>query len=353
MRLDYLIPLLSLCALCGCGGQQTSRHERGVMLVRPVEMPAEQVRSLPGVVKEAKSVSVAFKTPGQISRLLVKEGDFVRQGQLVALLDDADYRLGVEALQIQYDQLSDEFRRTEQLYREKSVSTNDYEKAKAGLRQLEVQLRSNQNKLDYTRLHAPASGHIQTVNFEEAEMVDAGTPVLTLLASGNLEVETYLPADLYLQRDDIKAVYCRSGLGGDRPVRMNIVSIVPKADGNQLYKVRLAFADDRHPGLSAGMNVVADIHMADTNARPGVFTLPLRTVFDDNGQTCVWVLSPDSTVRKTPVTLRGLDASGNAVVSSGLRGGEQVVRAGVNVLREGEKVSVIAESSTTNVGGLL
>ena len=89
MRLDYLIPLLSLCALCGCGGQQTSRHERGVMLVRPVEMPAEQVRSLPGVVKEAKSVSVAFKTPGQISRLLVKEGDFVRQGQLVALLDDS------------------------------------------------------------------------------------------------------------------------------------------------------------------------------------------------------------------------------------------------------------------------
>ena len=353
MRHDYLIPLLSLCLLCGCGKQQPSRHERGVMLVHPVATPVEQVRTLPGVMKEAKSVNVAFKTPGQISRLLVKEGDFVRQGQLVAVLDDADYRLGVEASQIQYEQFSDEFRRTEQLYREKSVSTNDYEKAKAGLRQLEVQLRSNQNNLDYTRLHAPASGHVQAVNFEEAEMVDAGTPVLTLLTTAPLEVEAYLPTDLYLRRDGFSAIYCRSALDGGRPARMDILSIAPKADGDQLYKLRLAFTDGALPGLSAGMNVETDIHVADTAASSGVFTLPLRTVFDDGGRTCVWVLSPDSTVRKTPVILRGLDASGNAIVTSGLRGDEQVVKAGVNALRDGEKVSVIPESSTTNVGGLL
>ena len=352
MKQCYLIPLLSLCILCGCEREQAARQARGVMVVRPVEMATEETRVLPGVAREAKSVNVAFKTPGEISRLLVKEGDFVREGQLVAVLDDADYRLGVEALEIQHEQFAREFRRTDRLYREKSVSTNDYEKAKAGLRQLEVQLQSNRNKLEYTRLYAPASGRVQSVHFEEAEMVDAGTPVFSLVAAGPLEVEVYLPAGLYARREGIEAIYCRSSLEGSRAARMELIGIVPKADGNQLYKARLAFAEGCLPGISAGMNVEVDVHVADTNARPGVFTLPLRSVFEEGGEKRVWVLSADSTVHEVPVTLRGLDASGNAVVS-GLRGGETVVKAGVNALREGDKVRVIAESSSTNAGGLL
>jgi len=54
------------------------------------------------------SLNVAFKTAGQIESVNVKEGDYVRASQLLASLDDKDYKLGLEALQVQYDQLSDE-----------------------------------------------------------------------------------------------------------------------------------------------------------------------------------------------------------------------------------------------------
>ena len=149
--------------LCGCGGEaeKASGPIHSVMCVRPVPEGGQTVKTLYGVVREAGEVNLGFKTPGQISRICVKEGDFVRKGQLVAELDRADYKLGVEAAQVQYDQLSREVERLKRLRDSKSLSGNDYDKAVAGLRQVEVQLQSNRNKLDYTRLYAPAGGVVQ------------------------------------------------------------------------------------------------------------------------------------------------------------------------------------------------
>ena len=174
MNKTVLSFVLFLVLFCGCKGGTGERFVRSVTLVRPVRMGGEYLKSFAGIVQEAKEISLGFKTAGQIERICVKEGDFVRQGQLVAVLDDADYKLGVEALQIQYDQLEDEVARIKQLYEKKSVSVNDYEKAVAGLRQLAVQLQISRNKLDYTRLCAPRDGYVQAINFDEAEMVDAG-----------------------------------------------------------------------------------------------------------------------------------------------------------------------------------
>lgn len=127
--------------LCACGG---TSHEnsgiRSVVLTEPVLLESTHVINRPGIVREAHTISLGFKTAGQIERIHVQEGDYVRRGQLLAELDAADYRLGVEALQIQYDQLEDEIARTKQLFDQKSVSANDYEKAVAGLKQLGVEL---------------------------------------------------------------------------------------------------------------------------------------------------------------------------------------------------------------------
>ena len=67
----------------------------------------------------------------------------------------------------------------------------------------------------------------------------------------------------------------------------------------------------------------------------------------------MWVFERDSTVSKQPVVLNGTDAEGRAVVVEGLTGEERIVRAGVHVLREGERVRVVEKTSETNVGGLL
>ena len=98
--------------LCACsGGDREAARERSVCLTRPEALSEETVKLYSGIVKEAHEISLGFKTAGQIARIHVAEGDRVRRGQLLAELDDADYRLGVEALQVQYDQVRDEVKR--------------------------------------------------------------------------------------------------------------------------------------------------------------------------------------------------------------------------------------------------
>ena len=58
-------------------------------------MQATRMKCYPGIVREAHTIGLGFKTAGQIERICVKEGDYVRRGQLLAELDAADFRLGV------------------------------------------------------------------------------------------------------------------------------------------------------------------------------------------------------------------------------------------------------------------
>lgn len=345
-----MIVVAGVFASCGDAPQGGSTVH-SVMVTTPEAMEGTVVKNYSGIVREAHTINLGFKTPGQIERILVAEGDYVHKGQLLAELDDADYRLGVEALQIQYDQLKDEVGRTEQLYRQKSISANDYEKATAGLRQLGVQLQANKNKLNYTKLYAPTDGYIQAVNFSPAEMVDAGTALFTLLDVSRMEVVADIPVAEYQQRDRFTRYFSRvAGSASELP--MQLLSLTPKADGNQLYQLRLAFVGQPDKQLTAGMNVEVGIVMADTTATTGV-VVPLCAVFRDGDTSCVWVLGADSTLVKQQVMLDGNDVQGRAVIREGLTGNEQIVRAGVNMLQQGEKVHVIERPSKTNVGGLL
>lgn len=347
----WWIPLAAL-VLSGCSGERSeSPYVPSVCLTQPVALGDETTRTYSGVVSAAHEVNLGFKTAGQLARIHVTEGDYVRRGQLLAELDDADYRLAVEALQIQYDQLQDEVERTKRLFEQRSVSANDYEKAQAGLRQLGVQLQVNRNKLDYTKLYAPTDGYVQQVNFSPAEMVNTGTALLSLLDVSRMEVEVDIPAGEYLQRDRFTHFTCRAaGVEGEVPMRLS--GILPKADGNQLYHLTLAFAAQPDRQLTAGMNVEVRITSTDTTLRQGV-AIPLKALFLAGDVPCVWVLGADSTVHRRAVVLDNTDAQGRAVVIDGLNAEEQIVRAGVSALDEGMKVRVVAEPSQTNVGGLL
>ncbi len=350
----FITTVIVAGALCACGNTPCEESvTRSVELTEPVLLESTRTIRRSGIVREAHTISLGFKTAGQIERIHVSEGDYVRRGDLLAELDAKDYRLGVEALQIQYDQLEEEVERTKRLFEQKSVSANDYEKAVAGLRQLGVQLQVNKNKLDYTKLYAPTDGYVQSVNFSPAEMVDAGTALFTLLDVSHMEVAVDIPVNEYRQRDRFVRYECTAaGIGGSMP--MKLLGVTPKADGNQLYGLRLTFAQRPDRGLTAGMNVEVGIVIADTSSVTGV-AVPLCAVFRDDvrNEPCVWVFGQDSTVTRRPIVLDGTDAEGRAVVIGGLTGQERIVRAGVHVLRDGERVRVVEKPSETNIGELL
>lgn len=338
--------------LAACNTNKEEKFVRSVKLVQPVALGNVSYKSLSGTVKESREISLGFKTGGQIDKILVKEGDFVRQGQTIAMLDQEDYQLGVDAYQIQYDQMKNEVERMKQLYEAKSLNGNDYEKAVAGLEQLRVQLQINKNKLEYTTLKAPVSGYIQTVNYEKAEMVQAGSPIVNLLDVSKIEVEVDIPASLYMQQEKFSGFSCASSLSPNVSHPLTLISINQKASSTQLYKMLLSLTDNHSTKLTAGMNVVVNISLTDAQPNITGFTLPVNSIFSEQEKSYVWVLGNDSTVSKREIKLQGIDTTGKAIITEGIQGNEQIIKAGVHSLTENEKVHVLPESDKTNVGGL-
>jgi multidrug efflux pump subunit AcrA (membrane-fusion protein) len=120
-----------------------------------------------------------------------------------------------------------------------------------------------------------------------------------------------------------------------------------------LYKVRLGLQPDQAKNVTSGMNVEVSLEM-DQSAESKGLTLPLSAVFQKEGKCYVWIYdSKTGSVKQTAVTVEKMNAEGKAVITSGLNGEEQVVKAGALVLENGEKVKVIAKPSKTNVGGLI
>ncbi len=350
-----LVLMLVAMFLMSCIGEHSDRAvvSHHVIVVNPVASNGSCVKRLAGHIREASQINVAFKTPGQLIEINVKEGDYVRAGQLLARLDDSDYKLGVEAYQLQYDQLSEEVNRLRALHDAKTISGNDFEKAETGLKQLAVQLQANKNKVAYTRLYAPCDGYIQKVNFEKTEMVDAGTPVFSLLDTKHFEVELMIPNQLLAQQQDFGAIEGCVSLPGENLVfPLSLLSISPKADANQLYSTRLLVKAPAPKQLCAGMNVEVRIGINGDSGVGELYAVPLHAVFDNHGVSCVWVLGSDSVVSAREVKYQHIDEHGNAVVS-GVSGDDRVVKAGVECLTEGEKVIVIDKASERNVGGLI
>lgn len=349
-----MLGALLMTLLMGCSDRATNSDEpvHSVMVVTPENGDGEVQKTFSGIVEEGREIGVSFKTGGQLSRILVKEGDMVREGQLLAVLDDSDYQLGYDAARLQYEQMERELARLKKLYDAKSISGSEYDKAATGLEQLRVQLRSEENRLSYTKLYAPTSGYVQSVNFETAEMVGAGSAVVSLLDVKQLEITFNMPSSLYLKKDKFKGFTCQGAFSQGKMVPVKLISITPKADSNQLYKVRLALSPKEASNVTSGMNVEVHLDMEGEQSRG--MTLPVSALVQMDAQSYVWLLDPaTSTVSRRAVTTGDVVGDGRVIITSGLQGDEQVVRAGASVLLDNEKVRVIERNSETNVGGLL
>ena len=333
-------------AVTSCGVKENDSREaeviHNVFVVHPVAQGIAETRSFSGVVEENRTISLGFKTGGQIETINVKEGDHVKKGQLLATLDTKDYELVVKQLQVQYDQQKSDHERLSYLHDRSNVSESEFEKSASGLEQLGVQLQLNKNKLEYTRLYSPVSGVITAVNFEKAEMVDAGRPVFDIMDDGQLEIVVDLPVRDFMNRDRFNVIELAGKDGASYP--LSVLSITPKADNNQLYQMKLAVPAEAAAGLTSGMNVTVNVTEGQADGEQSSdCTVPLRAVFERGGHSYVWVLSGDSTVEAREVKVLSA-GSGEVVIGDGLEPGDAVVRAGVHSLHDGEKVNVITRT---------
>ena len=330
--------LLATAAATGCRSNETGhKDEHKTAAVANVRTAAAQsigstrTVTYPGRIQPAKDVNLSFRVAGPVAAVHFREGQHVRQGDTLAEIEERDYAIQLTATTAQYEQVKAEAGRVIELSDRGSATQNDYDKARYGLEQITALYHAHQNALNDTKMLAPFDGYVQQVHFEAGETVGAGMPVITLISDGAPIVVDVYPGKTF---------------------ELRLIDITKKANLNQLFTARYALrpAPDGtlpHSGISTGVCIE---YRTDEN---GTVSIPATALFEDRGETCVWTVGPDNTIRRRAVNADDIDRDGNARIISGLKAGETVVTAGVNSLKDGAQVKVLPGKSATNPGNLL
>lgn len=328
---------------CGIRDQENEHKLRNIILVHPTPLSTTTSSTYSGVIEEGANITAAFMAEGKISKISVKEGDRVQKGQLLAVLDDTDYKIGVSQLEAQFNQMTKEKVRMDAMFEKNNISPSDYEKFSTGYEQLMLQLDMAHRKLGYTRLYAPSSGYIASKYMNEGELVGAGTPVFNIVDDSRLIANVDLPVNLYLNKDKITGAE-GSVPGISSPISLQTISFTPDPDNNMLYHMKLSVPTNVANELSPGVNIAVSIITCDDD-NPGLL-IPSRAIISDKGKYYVWVYNnPDSTINKKEIRLDGKPI-GRMTVVEGLTGSDEIVETGVRQFYEGEKVNVLNRQET-------
>ena len=138
----------------------------------------------------------------------------------------------------------------------------------------------------------------------------------------------------------------------DKKFRLTLTEISRKADNNQLYTLRLKLNPAGYPDLAPGMNT--NVIIAYRSGFGKRLCVPLNALFRENGQEQVWVYdAAEGVVKSRNVTTGDIICEDRVEILSGLSGDEEIVTAGVHLLRENQKVEILKPVSETNAGGML
>lgn len=326
---------------------------KDVPYVRTVTIGAETVdtaTTYPGEVRGRYESELAFQVAGKIVSRSVNLGDSVHAGDILLRLDPQDVEQNVEASQAaaaaaeaSYKLAKDNAARYTTLYQSGGVSqltmeqyNTQLEAAASTLRQARAQLIASSNQLAYTQLVADHDGVVANVSGEVGQVVAAGTPVVTVVQSGEQEVQIYIPENhldqISPEQKATVTFWALDNVTADGYIR----EIAPMADSvTRTYKVRVAVPD---LPASVKLGMTAKVHL--NNGSDQLILLPAAAVYQTGTQPQVWVVS-GSKVHTQNVTIDGY-AGNNVRISAGLQPGTVVVIGGVNKLAEGQEVRLEA-----------
>ena len=346
---------LPLAALLGaCTGKPPAEPLRTVRTAEVRYDNASEKSRYVGTVRARHEVDQAFRVGGKVVKRSVEVGQPVRAGDVVAVLDDTDYRLAEEAARqqlvaatAQAAQAESDRKRLAALKADGSVSASDEERADSNARTTKAaaeakakELDLARNRLAYTSLRASQGGVVTSVKFEVGQVVAEGQPVVSIANQVEPEVVVDIPED---QLASFKSARYKASIAS-APNEMFDVSLrelSPQAAAQtRTYRARMKPVDARVIPLGATATLFVE-HQA---GQGGVATLPAAAITQAGGQPALWIVRPagDSagTVSLLQVAVHGY--RNEEVLVSGPAAGDLVVTAGVQKMAPGLKVALQA-----------
>jgi len=292
-----------------------------------------------GSVASKRNVNVSAEAAGTLTRLSVSEGDNVRQGQLLAKIDDEILRNSIKELETSLDLAKTVFNKRENLWKQNIGTEIQYLEAKNNVESLERRLATTKSQLDQTTILAPFSGTVDHLFVKEGEMAQPGTPLLRLV--GNKEM--YIDADLsesyigdFVKGQPVEVIFPSLDESFTSQIHALGSTINEK---NRTFNIEVKVPD---LDLKIKPNMTAILRLKDFEANEAVI-VPTKLIQRDNQGEYVYVVndSDGKQVAEKREVQTGITYKNETLIENGLTGQELLIDEGFREVAEGHAIKEV------------
>jgi membrane fusion protein (multidrug efflux system) len=289
-------------------------------------------------VEGDEDVSLNAEMPGNVTAVLVKAGDHVTKGQVLATLEDRAIRQSLASMKAQLDMATTMYERQKNLWDQKIGSEVQFIQARTQKDAMEKQYAGLREQWDMTRIKSPINGTIDQVNIKIGQAVAPGMTAIRVVNLSNLKVKGEI-AESYITK-----------------VRRGNDVVIFFPDMNKEIQTKLDYSGQVVNSLNRTFNVEVHLNPKDGDFRPNQvavlkiadytadssFVVPIGVVQKSNEGEYVYVAENvnGKFVAKRKTVTSGMNYSGNAEIKSGLAAGDKVITTGYQNVIEGDVVKL-------------
>jgi HlyD family secretion protein len=209
---------------------------------------------------EGDFIFVSPDEQGRIEQLLVRQGDTVKKGQLLFVLDDDLQRADLGVAEATLENTRQAYDRAKQLLQTKSGTQKDFDVAQSLYREAQARLDAAKTRLARRQGFSPVDGLVQQVYYRAGETVPAGRSIVSILPPGNIKVRFYVPEPMVarLAIDDPVSISCDGcppGLTGKISFISQYVEYTPPVIYSQQERHKLVYLIEAQPSEPKALRV--------------------------------------------------------------------------------------------------
>ncbi len=305
---------------------------------------------LNGIVEPQRKVEVFARLSAYVRQIVKEEGASVKEGDVLAVLDDTEIRISHEQARIALDQAKlslDEAEqnliRARELFARELISEQEYQTQDAAHKQRQLDFKNREQsfqnlelQLSWTRIWANASGFITERLIEVGGRVNSNQQVFTIEDFNPLLVRVFVPTADSIKLKTGMPASVSSEVLSESTFQGQVTLINPRIDV-QTGTVRVTVeVYDESLRLKPGMFVQVRIAVGQ---KENVLVIPRKAILYRQNKTYAFVVDGGRASQREIVL--GLTEEDFAEVASGLEGGETIVSVGVENLKDGQRVDVL------------
>ncbi len=322
--------------------QLPENEEARKVLIRTMKVEPQKFThylELPANIEAINFAYVSPKANGEVKRILVKEGDYVKKGQVLIELDDQLIKNNIARLKTQLELADSLYQKQKKLYEQGIGSEVQYLQAKSQKESLEKNLAALRTQLEYTQVTAPFDGIVDQINIKVGEIASPAMRPIYLInldkmkATANL-AEKYLP---YVHKG--LPITLKFDVYPDLKIKTKISYVGNFIDPmTKTFRIEAQFNNTAH---KIKPNMTAEVRF-DQLKENNAIVIPTKILNQDTKGWYIYIVSQNGDkyyANKRYITL-GQTTATQVVVLSGLRKGELVITDGYNLVRDGTPVKI-------------